>query len=67
MTAFRFAKPLTLADLHASGCNPECFEPGANGRMFPLTTEDLVGIAKAAAKANPDQSGDLAAWLRDRS
>ncbi len=66
-TAFRFAKPLTLADLRASGCNPECFEPGANGRMFPLTTEDLVGIAKAVAQVNPDQGRDLAAWMRERS
>ena len=67
VTAFRFAKPLTLAELRASGCSPACFEPGENGRMFPLTTEDLVGIATAAAQVNPDQTKDLAAWLRERS
>ena len=67
VTAFRFAKPLTLAALHASGCNPACFEPGTNGRIFPLAIEDIVGIAKAAAQVNPDQVKDLAAWLRERS
>ena len=67
VTAFRFAKPLSLADLRASGCDPACFGPGTNGRMFPLPTEDLVGIVKAAAQVNPDQSKDLSAWLRERS
>ncbi len=67
VTAFRFAKPLTITELNDSGCKPTCFGPGTNGRMFPLTTEDLVGIAKAVVQANPDQSKDLAAWMRSRS
>ena len=67
VTAFRFAKPLALAALRASGCNPACFDPGTNGRIFPLAIEDIVEIAKVAAQVNPDQSKDLAAWLRERS
>jgi len=63
-TAFRFAKPLTLTELHASGCEPACFGPGTNGRMFPLSLEEFVGMAKALAQVNPEQSKDLSAWLQ---
>lgn len=66
-TALRFSKPLTLAELRATGCDPECFGPGTRGRIFPVSTEELVGIAQAAVKANPDQGSELAAWLRERS
>ena len=66
-TALRFNKPLTLAELRATGCDPECFGPGTRGRIFPVGAEELVGIAQAAEKANPDQSSELAAWLRERS
>jgi hypothetical protein len=66
-TAFRFGHPLTLTELRVTGCSPECFGPGMNGRIFPISTEDFVGIATAAAKANPDQSKELAAWVRKRS
>ena len=65
--AFRFTKPLTLDEVRASGCSPACFGPGTNGRMFALTIEELVGIATAATKVNPDQSKELAAWLRERA
>ena len=67
VTAFRLARPLTLTELRASGCNPACFAPGTNGRIFPVSTEEFVGIAKAITTANPDQSKALAAWLRERS
>jgi hypothetical protein len=66
-SAFRFAHPLALSTLRAAGCNPECFGPGMNGRIFPLSTEDFVGIAKAATAANTAQSHEFAAWLRERS
>lgn len=66
-TAFRFGHPLTLKELRATGCSPECFGPGMNGRIFPISSEDFVGIAKAVTKTNPQQSKDLAAWLRERS
>ena len=66
-TAFRLAHPLTLTELRASGCNPTCFGPGTNGRIFPISTEDFVGIAKAVTVVNPEQSKDFAAWMRDRS
>jgi hypothetical protein len=65
--AFIFAHPLTLAELRASGCNPECFGPGNNGRVFAISMEDFVGIAKAATAVNAPQSHDFAAWLRERS
>lgn len=65
--AFRFAHPLTLTELRATGCNPECFGPGTNGRIFPISTEDFVGIAKAAAALNAPQSKEFSAWLRERS
>jgi hypothetical protein len=63
-TAFRPAKPLTLTDLRSTGCDPQCFGPGTNGRIFPLTTEEFVGIVKAIAKFNPEQSSALSAWMR---
>ena len=66
-TAFRFAHPLTLTELRATGCSPEVFGPGMNGRIFPLSTEDFVGIAKAATAVNVPQSKEFAAWLRARS
>ena len=66
-TAFRFKHPLTLTELRSTGCDPKCFGPGTMGRIFPLTTEEFVGILKAAVQFNPDQSEDLAAWLKARS
>lgn len=65
--AFRLQKPLTLAELRATGCDPKCFGPGTMGRIFPLTTEEFVGIIKAMAKVNPDQSEALSTWLQERS
>jgi len=65
--ALRFHKPLTLAELRATGCDPECFGPGTRGRIFPVSPEELVGIVQAAVKANPDQGSEVAAWLRERS
>ena len=66
-SALRFAHPLTLAELRATGCNPDCFGPGMNGRIFPISMEDFVGIAKAVTTVNAVQSHDIAAWLRQRS
>ena len=67
VTAFRFRVPITLTALRAAGCNPECFGPGMNGRIFSLSPAEFVGIAQVAASVNPDQSKELAAWLRERS
>lgn len=67
VTAFRPQHPLTVAELRAAGCEPKCFGPGTNGRIFPLTTEDIVGIIKAMAQVNPNQSEELAAWVQQRS
>lgn len=67
VTAFKFNKPLTLDELRASGCDPECFGPATNGRMFPLSLEDFLGLVKAIAATNPEQSKDLNAWLHQRS
>ena len=67
VTAFRFNHPLTLTELRATGCSPECFGPGMNGRIFPISMEDFVGIAKAATTVNPDQSKEFASWVRERS
>ena len=67
VTAFRLQHPLTLTELRATGCDPACFGPGTTGRIFPLTTEDCVGIIKAIAQVNPDQSEELSAWVKERS
>ncbi len=67
VTAFRLQHPLTLSELKATGCDPKCFGPGTNGRIFQLTTEDLVGIIKATALVNPDQREELSLWLRERN
>ncbi len=64
VTAFRFDHPLTLSELRSTGCDPKCFGPGTTGRIFPLTTDEFVGIVKAIALVNPDQSKDLSAWMR---
>jgi hypothetical protein len=66
-TAFRLQSPLTLSELRATGCDPKCFGPGTTGRIFPLTTEEFVGIIKAMARVNPDQNEDLSAWVKERS
>ena len=66
-TAFRLGHPLTLTELRATGCSPECFGPKMTGRIFPISTEDFVKIIKAATMVNPDQSEALGAWLRERS
>ena len=66
-TAFRLKHPLTLTELRASGCDPKCFGPGMTGRIFPLTTDELVGIIKAIALVNPDQSEELSVWAQGRS
>ncbi len=67
VTAFRLKHPLTLTELRATGCDPLCFGPGTNGRIFPLTTEEFVGIFKAISAVNPDQSAELSAWAKQRS
>lgn len=67
VTAFRLKHPLTVTELRATGCDPTCFGPGTNGRIFPLTTQDIVGIIKAIAVVNPDQSEELSAWVQERS
>ena len=67
VTAFRFAHPVTVTELRAAGCNPACFGPGMNGRIFQIDPEDFVGIAKVATAVNPDQSKEFAAWLRERA
>ncbi len=67
VTAFRLQHPLTLAELGATGCDPKCFGPGTTGRMFPLTTDDFVGIVKAIAQVNPDQREELSVWMQERS
>ena len=66
-TAFRLQHPLTLSELRSTGCDPECFGPGTTGRIFPLTTDEFVGIIKATALANPDQSEELSAWVQQGS
>jgi len=65
-TAFRLQHPLTLSELQSTGCDPKCFGPGTNGRIFPLTTEELVGIIKAMAQFNPDQREELSMWVREK-
>ena len=65
--AFRLKHPLTLSELRSTGCDPTCFGPGTNGRIFPLTTEEFVGIFKAMAQFNPDQNEELSSWVRERS
>jgi hypothetical protein len=67
VTAFRLKHPLTITELRATGCDPKCFGPGTTGRIFPLTIEEFVGIMKAVALANPEQSEELSAWVRGRS
>ena len=67
VTAFRFAHPVTVSELRDADCCPACFGPGMNGRIFSLTPEDFVGIAKVATVVNPDQSQAFAAWLRERA
>jgi hypothetical protein len=67
VTAFRLQHPLTLSELQSSGCEPTCFGPGTTGRIFPLTIEDLVGVIKAIARVNPDQSEELSVWMKERS
>lgn len=67
VTAFRLKHPLTLTELRATGCDPKCFGPGTNGRIFPLTTEEIVGIIKAIPVVSPDQSEELSKWLQERS
>jgi len=66
-TAFRLQHPLTLTELRSGGCEPQCFGPGTTGRVFPLTKEDFVGIIKAVALVNPDQSEELSAWVQGSS
>lgn len=66
VTAFRFAPPLTLTQVRAAGCNPACFAPKTNGRIFPLTPEELIGIAQAVTGINPAQGKELWGWLRDK-
>lgn len=66
-TALRLRHPLTLSELRATGCDPKCFGPGTTGRIFPLTTQEFVGILKAMALVNPDQSEELSAWVKERS
>ena len=66
-TAFRLKHPLTLSELRATGCDPKCFGPGTRGRIFPLTTEEFVGIVKAIAVVSPDQSEELSAWVQGSS
>ena len=66
-TAFRLQHPLTLAELRSTGCDPECFGPGTAGRVFPLTKEEFLGIIKATARVNPDQSEELTAWVQKAS
>ena len=67
VTAFRLQHPLTLSELRSTGCDPKCFGPGMTGRIFPLTTEEFVGIVKAVAEVNPDQREELSAWVQERS
>ena len=67
VTAFRLQHPLTLSELRSTGCDPKCFGPGTTGRIFPLTTEEFVGIIKALALVNPDQREELSVWMRERS
>jgi hypothetical protein len=66
-TAFRLNPPLTLTKLRETGCRPACFEPGTNGRIFSLSIDEFVGIAKAITLANPDQAKEFSAWMRERS
>ncbi len=67
IAAFRLQHPLTLSELRSTGCDPKCFGPGTTGRIFPLTTEEFVGIIKAMAQFNPDQREELSVWMRERS
>ena len=67
VTALRLRHPLTLTELRSAGCEPKCFGPGTTGRIFPLTTEEFVGIVKAIAQINPDQKKELSAWVQERS
>ena len=63
-TAFRFAPPLTITQLRSAGCNPECFGPGMNGRIFPLLNEEFVGVIQAITTLVPEQGKQLLAWMR---
>ena len=67
VTALRLRHPLTVSELRATGCDPKCFGPGMTGRIFPLATDEFVGIVKAIAQVNPEQSEELSAWVRERS
>ena len=67
ITAFRLKHPLTLSELRSTGCDPKCLGPGTTGRIFQLTTEELVGIIKAVAQVNPDQREELSVWVQERN
>jgi hypothetical protein len=67
VTAFRLKHPLTLAELRATGCDPECFGPATVGRIFPISMDEFIGIIKAVALVNPDQVKELSAWVKSRS
>ncbi len=63
-TAFRLKHPLTLTELRATGCDPECFGPATVGRIFPLKMQEFIGIVKAIALVNPDQCKELSEWVK---
>ena len=67
ITVFRLKHPLTLSELRSTGCDPKCLGPGTTGRIFQLTTEELVGIIKAVAQVNPDQREELLVWVQERN
>ncbi len=66
-TALRLQRPLTLTELRSTGCEPKCFAPGTNGRVFTLAMDEFVGIIKAIAQFIPEQNEKLSAWMRERA
>jgi hypothetical protein len=60
---FRLDSPLTIDDLRATGCDPECFKPGARGTTHPVWRAEFNGIVAAMLEHSPKQEKALRKWL----
>jgi hypothetical protein len=62
--AFPLNRPIRIDELRQNGCSPKCFGRVARGTLYPIRASEFGGIVRVAELLNPDQGGDLRAWLK---
>ncbi len=63
--ALWLARPLRIEELRGTGCDPECFRRGGNGRgvIGSITPAEFSGIIDAIVRFSPRQEARLRKWL----